>query len=125
MVELFRDKVGSGGSGGELSEVSASGGCQLLGGSTYARKYDVPRNNSIRGNGKVGRWRWTRRLTFQYKSEENQKSITRKRQLVEDWKASAGGSTSFLGELVLFVDVIQVPIVEVGCRLWRGWTPYH
>jgi hypothetical protein len=35
MVELFRDKVGSGGSGGELSEVSASGGCQLPGGSTY------------------------------------------------------------------------------------------
>jgi hypothetical protein len=35
MVELFRDKVDSGGNGGELSEVSASGGCQLPGGSTY------------------------------------------------------------------------------------------
>jgi hypothetical protein len=34
-VELFKDKVGSEGSGGELSEVSASGGCQLPGGSTY------------------------------------------------------------------------------------------
>jgi hypothetical protein len=37
-VKLFRDKVGSGGSGGELSKVSALGGCQLPGGSTYLLK---------------------------------------------------------------------------------------
>jgi hypothetical protein len=34
MIELFRDKVDSEGNGGELSEVLASGGCQLPEGST-------------------------------------------------------------------------------------------
>jgi hypothetical protein len=48
MVKLFRDKVGSEGNSGELSEVSASGGCQLPGGSTYALKKRILTNPRVK-----------------------------------------------------------------------------